>query len=136
MIEWFKALFQGEKEKEEQRSKLIDELRIEELKDELYKEYQQLDKANRSLTPNERNALVGLTLQPDWDVYHKLLDNWKYRVVVKGFTIGKTDEDMIAIKTQVKNISVLKTFQNRYKANYKAPEKLTEDDPAATVELP
>lgn len=136
MIKFLKSLFQSEKEKEAQRKVMANELYIEELKEELYHEYQQLDKANRSLTANERNALVGLTLQPDWDIYHKMLENWKYRVVVKGFTIGKTNEDMITIKTQVKNISVLKTFQNKYKANYKAPEKLTEDDPATTVELP
>uniref|UniRef100_A0A6H1ZR04 Uncharacterized protein n=1 Tax=viral metagenome TaxID=1070528 RepID=A0A6H1ZR04_9ZZZZ len=101
---------------------------------ELYREYNQLNKATQQLSVNDKQQLVGLTMMSEWQSFIKMLDNWKYQIVTRGLQFGKDKDDLISMQAQVRNIAVLKTFQNKHKNAYNKPIENTEDDPT-TVPL-
>lgn len=94
---------------------------------ELYREYSQLNKAIQQLSANEKQDIVSLTMKSEWKSFNTMLDNWKNRIMIICIKAGKSSEDLITAQAQLRNIAVLKTFQNQYK-NIKVNDTIKDED--------
>jgi len=62
-----------------------------------------------------------------------MLDNWKHNILQAKLRKGETKDDFIELKSFMKCISVLKTFQKAYKVDYK--ESIESQDKDLDIEL-
>ena len=85
---------------------------------ELYREYSQLIKATQQLSPSQKQEVVGLTMKPEWKSFIFMLDDWKNNISTLCMKTGKDKDDLLTAQAQIRNIAVLKTFQNKYKRDH------------------